>query len=398
LISTQVSRHDLGREKFLEHVWAWKGQYGSRICTQLRRLGSSVDWSRERFTMDDRCAKAVTEAFVRFHEAGIMYRASRLVNWSCALKSAISDLEVDHLELNGGELRTVPGHGSTKYQFAMFAEFAYKVVDSDEEVVVATTRLETMLGDVAVAVHPKDPRYKHLHGKKLRHPFFPSREVTVVTDDILVDMAKGTGCVKVTPAHDPHDYECGKRHSLPFMTIFSLDGRVVHQATPFSVTGQGDYPVEVFPSWIAGQMRYDARVLVEKKLDELGLLRGKSERPMTLAVCSRSGDIIEPLVQPQWFVDCSKPAKRACDAVRDGSLRIRPKMHERTWFKWRVPRRRSGPSTRPWRRRLQQTRSWLVSFSISRPFGPRRGRVDGVGATREPRRRRHAPRNAGSRT
>jgi valyl-tRNA synthetase len=364
----------------------------------LRRLGSSVDWSRERFTMDDRCAKAVTEAFVRFHEAGIMYRASRLVNWSCALKSAISDLEVDHLELNGGELRTVPGHGSTKYQFAMFAEFAYKVVDSDEEVVVATTRLETMLGDVAVAVHPKDPRYKHLHGKKLRHPFFPSREVTVVTDDILVDMAKGTGCVKVTPAHDPHDYECGKRHSLPFMTIFSLDGRVVHQATPFSVTGQGDYPVEVFPSWIAGQMRYDARVLVEKKLDELGLLRGNSERPMTLAVCSRSGDIIEPLVQPQWFVDCSKPAKRACDAVRDGSLRIRPKMHERTWFKWRVPRRRSGPSTRPWRRRLQQTRSWLVSFSISRPFGPRRGRVDGVGATREPRRRRHAPRNAGSRT
>ena len=137
--SPPVSRHDLGREKFLEHVWAWKGQYGSRICTQLRRLGSSVDWSRERFTMDDRCAKAVTEAFVRFHEAGIMYRASRLVNWSCALKSAISDLEVDHLELNGGELRTVPGHGSTKYQFAMFTEFAYKVIGSDEEVVVATT-------------------------------------------------------------------------------------------------------------------------------------------------------------------------------------------------------------------------------------------------------------------
>ena len=147
-----------------------------------------------------------------------------------------------------------PGHGSTKYQFAMFTEFAYKVVGSDEEVVVATTRLETMLGDVAVAVHPKDPRYKHLHGKKLKHPFFPSRDVTVVTDDVLVDMAKGTGCVKVTPAHDPHDYECGKRHSLPFMTIFSLDGRVVHQATPFSVTGQGDYPVETFPDWIAGQM------------------------------------------------------------------------------------------------------------------------------------------------
>ncbi len=345
--SPPVSRHDLGREKFLEHVWAWKGQYGSRICTQLRRLGSSVDWSRERFTMDDRCAKAVTEAFVRFHEAGIMYRASRLVNWSCALKSAISDLEVDHLELNGGELRTVPGHGSTKYQFAMFTEFAYKVIGSDEEVVVATTRLETMLGDVAVAVHPKDPRYTHLHGKKLRHPFFPSREVTVVTDDILVDMEKGTGCVKVTPAHDPHDYDCGKRHSLPFMTIFSLDGRVVNQCTPFSVTGGSDYPVETFPDWVAGSMRYDARVLVEKKLDELGLLRGKSERPMTLAVCSRSGDIIEPLVQPQWFVDCTGPAKRACDAVRDGSLRIRPKMHERTWFKW-----------------LEDIRPWCISRQL----------------------------------
>ena len=342
-----VSRHDLGRDKFLEHVWAWKGQYGSRICTQLRRLGSSVDWSRERFTMDDRCAKAVTEAFVRFHESGIMYRASRLVNWSCALKSAISDLEVDHLELTGGEMRTVPGHGSTKYQFAMFTEFAYKVIGSDEEVVVATTRLETMLGDVAVAVHPKDPRYTHLHGKKLRHPFFPDREVTVITDDILVDMDKGTGCVKVTPAHDPHDYDCGKRHSLPFMTCLSLDGKIVNEATPFYVNGSGNDKPEVFPAWVAGQMRYDARVLVEQKLDELGLLKGKSERPMTLAICSRSGDIIEPLVQPQWFVDCAGPAKRACDAVRDGSLKIRPKVHEKTWFKW-----------------LENIRPWCISRQL----------------------------------
>ena len=278
----------------------------------------------------------------------------------------------------------------------MFTEFAYKVVGSDEEVVVATTRLETMLGDVAVAVHPKDPRYKHLHGKKLKHPFFPSREVVVVTDDILVDMDKGTGCVKVTPAHDPHDYECGKRHSLPFMTIFTLDGRVVHQATPFSVTGAGDYPVEVFPSWIAGQMRYDARVLVEKKLDELGLLRGKSERPMTLAVCSRSGDIIEPLVQPQWFVDCSKPAKRACDAVRDGSLRIRPKMHERTWFKWfgaASLRRRDRGGVVSSRR----GRGWFLfrfrghsdrAAAASMAWGPRESRVD-AGTRRAAQARRY---------
>ena len=228
-----VSRHDLGRDKFLEQVWAWKGEYGGKICNQLRRLGSSVDWSRERFTMDDRCAKAVTEAFVRFHDAGIMYRASRLVNWSCALKSAISDLEVDHLELTGGEYRAVPGHDpAKKYQFGMFTEFAYDVLGADgtttgEQVVVATTRLETMLGDVAVAVHPDDARYAHLVGKKLKHPFFPQRDVVVVADGELVDMDKGTGCVKVTPAHDPKDYECGKRHGLPFMTIFTLDGRVV---------------------------------------------------------------------------------------------------------------------------------------------------------------------------
>ena len=353
-----VSRHDLGRDKFLEQVWAWKGEYGGKICNQLRRLGSSVDWSRERFTMDDRCAKAVTEAFVRFHDAGIMYRASRLVNWSCALKSAISDLEVDHLELAGGEYRAVPGHDpAKKYQFGMFTEFAYDVLGADgkatgEQVVVATTRLETMLGDVAVAVHPDDARYAHLVGKKLKHPFFPQRDVVVVADGELVDMDKGTGCVKVTPAHDPKDYECGKRHGLPFMTIFTLDGRVVAEATPFAVGDAGAksskvFAPETFPAWVAGSARYDARELCERKLDELGLLRGKETRAMNLAVCSRSGDIIEPLVQPQWYVDCSGPAKRACDAVRSGELRILPKMHEKTWFQW-----------------LENIRPWCISRQL----------------------------------
>ncbi|KAJ8598262.1 hypothetical protein CTAYLR_005497 [Chrysophaeum taylorii] len=355
LAKQSVSRHDLGREKFLEKVWEWKEQYGSRICRQLRRLGSSVDWGRERFTMDPMCAKAVTEAFVRLHERGLVYRASRLVNWSVALKSAISDLEVEYVELEGGEWRSVPNHAEeASYQFGMFTEFAYKVIDDEsgvetgDEVVVATTRLETMLGDVAVAVHPRDPRYERLHGKRVRHPFFPSRRVDIILDDVLVDMTLGTGCVKITPAHDPNDYECGKRHDLRFITILDVDGRIVSEATPFfSSQNRPVEQSEVFPAWVAGKKRYDARKIVEDKLRELGLIRDKYPRPMRLALCSRSNDIIEPLVQPQWFVECSGMARRACEAVRNGSLRILPSMHEKTWFQW-----------------LKNIRPWCVSRQL----------------------------------
>ncbi|KAJ1461257.1 tRNA synthetases class I-domain-containing protein [Pelagophyceae sp. CCMP2097] len=346
-----VSRHDLGRDKFLEKVWEWKEQYGSRIYKQLRRLGSSVDWSRERFTMDSTCAAAVTEAFAKLHENGRVYRANRLVNWSSALKSAISDLEVDHVELEGRTWRAVPGHSNQPtYEFGTFTSFAYKVIDAagaytGEEVVVATTRLETMLGDPAVAVHPEDARYKHLHGARLRHPFFPEREMKVVTDSILVDMEKGTGCVKITPAHDANDYECGKRHGLPFVTIFTLDGAVV-QGVDFP-TASGESRFEAMPAWAAGEMRYDVRVTCEAELEKLGLLRGKEGRAMRLAICSRSGDIIEPLVQPQWFVDCGDMAARACEAVRSGELVILPKEHEKTWFSW-----------------LENIRPWCVSRQL----------------------------------
>lgn len=352
-----VSRHDLGRDKFLEQVWAWKQQYGTRICRQLRRLGSSVDWSRERFTMDPMCARAVTEAFVRLREANLLYRATRLVNWSCALKSAISDLEVEYIELNGGEWRAVPNHTShSTYQFGIFTEFAYKVIDEDgketgDEVVVATTRLETMLGDVAVAVHPQDKRYAHLHGMRVRHPFFPGRQIKIVLDEVLVDMDLGTGCVKITPAHDPNDYECGKRHNLPFISIFSVDGTVVGQATPFYTSAPPENGAltgaETFPGWVAGLPRYDARIVVEEKLKAIGLLRDKYEKPMRLALCSRSGDVIEPLVQPQWFLDCNEMAARACKAVRDGELQILPKVHEKTWFNW-----------------LENMRPWCVSRQL----------------------------------
>jgi valyl-tRNA synthetase len=250
------TRHDLGREEFVKKVWEWKGEYGDKITNQLRCLGSSVDWSRERFTMDDMLSKAVVEAFNRFHEKGLLYRANRLGNWSCALKSAISDIEVDYIELEGRKFLEVKTHkGNPKdpkgrYEFGTLTSFAYPVEDSDEKLVVATTRLETMLGDTAVAVHPEDPRYKHLHGKFLIHPF-NGRRIPIITDAELVDMEFGTGAVKITPAHDPNDYECGKRHNLEFITILTEDGAMNDKAAPFT-----------------GIMRYDARIAVEEALDE----------------------------------------------------------------------------------------------------------------------------------
>jgi valyl-tRNA synthetase len=221
-----LSKFDLGREAFLEKTWQWKNTYGGKITNQIRCLGASVDWSREAFTMDENLSRAVTEAFVRFHEDGIMYRDTRLVNWSCSLKSAISDIEVDKIELEGKTFRTVPGHTLHKdYEFGTLTSFAYKVEGSEEEIVVATTRLETMLGDTAVAVHPDDPRYKHLHGKFVTHPFV-NRRIPIITDGELVDMSFGTGAVKITPAHDPNDYKCGKRQNLDFIIILTLEGKI----------------------------------------------------------------------------------------------------------------------------------------------------------------------------
>lgn len=253
---TGQTRHDLGREEFVKKVWEWKQEYGNRITTQLRSLGSSVDWSRERFTMDDMLSKAVLEAFNQFHEKGLLYRANRLGNWSCALKSAISDIEVDYIDMEGRtylEVKTHPGNPNDpkgRYEFGTLTSFAYPIQDSDELLVVATTRLETMLGDTAVAVHPEDPRYKHLHGKHVVHPF-NNRLIPIICDKDLVDMEFGTGAVKITPAHDPNDYECGKRHGLEFITVLAPNGAINHNGAPFE-----------------GMMRYDARIAVEEALKE----------------------------------------------------------------------------------------------------------------------------------
>ena len=254
--SEGINRHDLGREKFVEKVWEWKGEYGNKITTQLRRLGVSVDWTRERFTMDEMCSEAVIEAFNRFHEKGLLYRANRLGNWSCALKSAISDIEVDYIDLEGRTYLEVKTHNGNpndpkgRYEFGMLTSFAYPIEDSEEKLVVATTRLETMLGDTAVAVHPEDPRYTHLHGNYVIHPF-NGRRIPIITDPELVDMSFGTGAVKITPAHDPNDYECGKRHNLEFITVLTEDGAINHNGSQFE-----------------GMMRYDARIAMEDALQE----------------------------------------------------------------------------------------------------------------------------------
>jgi len=284
------TRHDLGREKFVERVWQWKNESGGRIALQQRVLGASPDWRRSKFTMDPDMGRAVTEAFVRLYEEGLMYRATRLINWCPECRTALSDLEVENEEGANGEL----------------FEFAYKVHGSNEEIVVATTRPETMLGDTAVAVHPDDPRYTHLHGKKLDHPFV-DRLVPIITDAILVDPKFGTGAVKVTPAHDFNDFATGKRHGLEEINVFDLDGTVNENGGRF-----------------AGLDRKEARRAVKKALDEKGLARGSKPHVLTLPRCQRSGGVVEPMISTQWFLKMKGMAERALEAVHTKRVEVIP--------------------------------------------------------------------------
>lgn len=309
----KLTRHDLGREKFIEEVWKWKNEKGDRIYEQLRLLGVSVDWTRATFTMDPKMSRAVNEAFVRLYDDGLIYRANRLVNWSCTLRSAISDIEVNKMELTGRTLLSVPGYDE-KVEFGVLVSFAYPVEgDEGVEIVVATTRIETMLGDSAVAVHPEDERYKHLHGKFVTHPLL-DRRLPIVCDE-FVDMNFGTGAVKITPAHDPNDYEVGKRHGLPFINILDDNGYIGK--------GFGNF---------SGQKRFHARKTVSEALQAKGLYRETKENPMVVPVCDRSKDIIEPLLKYQWYIDCQQMGKNAADAVRNNELRIIPDMFNKTWF------------------------------------------------------------------
>jgi valyl-tRNA synthetase len=297
------SRHDLGREAFLKRVWAWKEQYGSRIGQQHEALGACLDWERERFTMDEGLSRAVREVFVRLHEEGLIYREKKLINWCTDCRTALSDLEVEHEEGHAGELWS----------------FAYPLVAPAgglTEIVVATTRPETMLGDTAVAVHPEDERYAGLVGRMVRHPL-TGREIPIVADAILVDPKFGTGAVKVTPAHDFNDFEVGKRHDLEFLNVIGFDGKMTAAAGP-----------------VAGLDRFEARKEVKRLLAELGLERGTRPNPMALGRCQRSQTILEPLLSDQWYVKIAPLAEPAIRAVEEGRTRFVPEQWTNTYMAW----------------------------------------------------------------
>ncbi|MDQ3556236.1 MAG: valine--tRNA ligase [Gemmatimonadota bacterium] len=295
-----VSRHDLGREEFLRRVWEWKERYGSRITEQIRVLGASPDWSREYFTMDPGLSRSVREVFVRLYEEGLIYRAHRLINWCPSDRTALSDLEVEHEEGAQGEL----------------FQFAYPLAEGEGEIVVATTRPETMLGDTAIAVHPDDPRYRELIGRAVRHPFV-DRLIPVVADEILVDPEFGTGAVKVTPAHDFNDFEVGRRHDLPSINLLHPDGTLNENGGPF-----------------AGLDRFDARQAVKERLGEIGLARGSREHTLPLGRCQRCGTVVEPYLSLQWWVRVEPLAAPAIEAVTGGGTDFVPESWTRTYMQW----------------------------------------------------------------
>ncbi|MDY0107250.1 MAG: valine--tRNA ligase [Giesbergeria sp.] len=304
-----VSRHDLGRKNFVAKVWEWKEKSGNTITTQMRRMGDSVDWSREYFTMDDKLSKVVTETFVRLYQQGLIYRGKRLVNWDPKLQSAVSDLEVENEEKDGS-----------------LWHIAYPLADGSGQLVVATTRPETMLGDVAVMVHPEDDRYKHLIGQMVNLPLC-DRQIPVIADE-YVDREFGTGVVKVTPAHDQNDYAVGQRHKLPMICVLTLQATVNDNA----------------PAKYQGMDRFVARKAVVADLEALGLLVETKKHKLMVPICTRTGQVIEPMLTDQWFVAMNKVgegdatgksiAQKAIDAVAGGQVSFVPENWVNTYNQW----------------------------------------------------------------
>ena len=293
-----IDKHDLGREGFLKRAWEWKEEYGGRIIEQLKKLGSSCDWERERFTMDEGCNKAVTEVFVRMHEKGWIYKGSRIVNWCPVCNTSISDAEVEYQE-----------------QAGHFWHIKYPIVGTDEYLIFATTRPETMLGDTAVAVNPEDDRYKHLIGKTVMLPLM-NREIPIVADS-YVDMEFGTGVVKITPAHDPNDFEVGKRHNLPEINVMNDDATINANGGKFE-----------------GMDRYEARKAIVKELDEMGLLVKIEDYTHNVGTHDRCKTTVEPLIKQQWFVKMDELIKPAVEAVKNGDIQLIPELMEKTYFNW----------------------------------------------------------------
>ena len=317
-----ISRQDLGREAFVEKVWEWKEHSGGTITQQMRRLGNSTDWSREAFTMDDNCSNAVQEVFIQLYQEGIIYRGKRLVNWDPKFHTAISDLEVENVEEKGflWHFRYPLANGATTH-------------DGKDYLVVATTRPETMLGDTAVAVHPDDERYQDLIGKTVMLPLV-NREIPIVADD-YVDREFGTGCVKITPAHDFNDYEVGKRHSTPLINIFSADASILEAAEAFDFKGQIRTDIDLtLPEGYAGLDRFDARKKIVADFESLGLLEEIKDHTLQVPRGDRSNAVVEPYLTDQWYVAVESLAKPAIEAVESGEIKFVPENWNKTYFQW----------------------------------------------------------------
>ena len=294
-----IDKEELGREGFLKRTWQWKEEYGGTITSQLRKLGSSCDWDRERFTMDEGCSKAVEEVFCKLHEKGLIYKGSRIINWCPVCQTSISDAEVEHEEQEGH-----------------FWHIKYPIAGEDNQFVeIATTRPETLLGDSAVAVHPDDERYQHLIGKNVILPLV-NREIPVVADS-YVDKEFGTGVVKITPAHDPNDFEVGKRHNLPEINVMNDDATINDKG--------GKY---------AGMDRYEARKAMVKDLDDLGLLVKVEKHVHNVGTHDRCGTTVEPFIKQQWFVKMDELIKPAAEAVKNGDIKLLPERMDKTYFNW----------------------------------------------------------------
>eukprot|EP00835_Amoeboradix_gromovi_P000920 NODE_35_length_31537_cov_0.293403.p2 type:complete len:900 gc:universal NODE_35_length_31537_cov_0.293403:12401-9702(-) len=321
LKSENKTRHDLGRTEFLKRVWDWKNENGNGIYDQMKRLGGSFDWDRVVFTMDDKMINAVNQAFIQGHAKGLIYRDTKLVNWCCTLNTALSNLEVDQKEIKVKTMLPVPGHDpKKKYIFGVLVYFNYPVCNKDgsltgDLLTIATTRIETMLGDSAVCVNPNDSRFVKYHSLFVKHPF--TNKCLPIIQDEYVDVDFGTGVVKMTPAHDINDYEIGKRHGLEFIDILNDDGSINENGGKFS-----------------NLMRFDAREAILKDLKDLNLFVEIKDHVMVVPVCSRSGDIIEPRLKPQWWMNCNLMAKRAVEAVNSKNLLIQPEQSEKEWHRW----------------------------------------------------------------
>lgn len=316
------TKHDYGRDAFIDKIWEWKAESGGTITKQLRRLGASVDWDRERFTMDDGFYKAVQEVFVRLYKDDLIYRGKRLVNWDPKLHTAISDLEVENKETKGH-----------MWHFRYPLADGVKTADGKDYIVVATTRPETMLGDTGVAVNPEDPRCKDLIGKEIILPIV-GRRIPIVGDE-HADMEKGTGCVKITPAHDFNDYEVGKRHQLPMINIFTFDANIRDVAEVFNTKGEASdvYSGEL-PAKYQGMERFAARKAIVAEFEQLGLLQEIKDHDLTVPYGDRGGVVIEPMLTDQWYVRAGILAKPAVEAVENGDIQFVPKQYENMYFSW----------------------------------------------------------------